>query len=181
MSNTDELIHRSTDHVFRNDDGSRYTKDLAEPAFSVFIPDFGKIPFRVLQCARHWFVEETIKTLRDSSEGTEARRAQNHLSTIGYFRFKHVRDAYHIRHFQGCQTPLTCSFTLYLHETIQEMPPKAYVLPFYIMTPSDYFTVTGRNVRLHKNPVKCATLILKVFHLDEKKVDNKDDEKIVGE
>ena len=53
MPDTDEFVHGTSSHVLRDDDGTRYTKDLAEAGLAVFIPDLGEVSLRVLEGAGH--------------------------------------------------------------------------------------------------------------------------------
>ena len=39
MANAHELVHRATDHIFRDDDRARHAKDLAKSRLAVLILD----------------------------------------------------------------------------------------------------------------------------------------------
>ena len=53
MPDTDEFVHGTSGHVLRDDDGTRYTKDLAEAGLAVLIPDLHKVLLRVRERASH--------------------------------------------------------------------------------------------------------------------------------
>lgn len=52
MSNTHKLIHSGPSHILGNYDRTRYAKNLAISRLFVFVPQFGKVTFRILQSTR---------------------------------------------------------------------------------------------------------------------------------
>ena len=82
MSYTDELVHSGTGHVLRDDDGARYTEDLAVTGLAVLIPDPGEVLLRIWEGAGHgWEVEWGSMSKARVSWLLDERR-QGRLTTV---------------------------------------------------------------------------------------------------
>ena len=82
MPYTDELVHSGTGHVLRDDDGARYTEDLAETGLAVLISDPGEVLLRIWECAGHGWEGEWGSMSKARVSWLLDERRQGRLTTV---------------------------------------------------------------------------------------------------
>jgi hypothetical protein len=76
VSDADQLIHSSSDHVLCDNDRAWHTKHLSEPSLTLLIPDLWEVPSGILECAGHvwkWRVDKCYKNLIQKDSETCGR------------------------------------------------------------------------------------------------------------